>query len=487
MASRIFIVEDEPVIAASIRRRLEQVGYEIAGAATSGEAAIRQVDEQLPDLVLMDVKLEGPMDGVDAAANIQSRLDIPVVFLTAFADEATIQRAREKHPFGYIVKPFTDRELASAIEIALERSALEQRLRESETRYRMLSEVIADYAFCIQPSHDQADDTLVWEVGSLASVTGEETGPFTQPSGIAHLLHPDHLPLLEQYWSELRKGNGGQIELRLISGTGERWAKLDAKPGKLESGARVIYGVFQDITRLRRTQDELAQTRFEFSQIVQRLRQSIWVSDADGVCIYVNQAFVTISGYPSEALIGQERLENLLLDGAKVETEPYEASLKRRDGGQTPVLVTPRFIEGDRGAERGAFFLIVDISQQKRTQRLLERGARKLQGVFHLSPVPSILIDSATNAIVDVNDAFTRELGYAAGEIVGTGGFGLADYSNLEDLNHMMALLRERSESRSTIRLRSSQGESRVFTVDVRDVVVEGEELLMLLLEAQPR
>lgn len=482
MSSRIFIVEDEPVIATSIRRRLEQIGYEVVGNATSGEAAVRLVDQHDPDLVLMDVKLEGAMDGVDAAATIQGKFRIPVIFLTAYADEATIQRARDEQPFGYLVKPFTDRELAGAVEIALERSALERQLRESEQRYRMLSEVIADYAFCIRVAADQVDDSLEWEIGDLSAVTGRETPAFVAPAGLKHLLHPDDLHALEQHWSELRAGGQGQIELRFLLENGAyRWAKLDAKAGKLNDDT-VIYGVFQNISRLRETQRELAQTRFEFAQIVQRLRQSIWVCDGDGLCIYVNQAFADLTGYGTEDIIGRRRLDELLSNLPEEESEPFEAEISSKDGTRIPVLVTPRKIEDGNGDGLGAFYLVVDISRQKRAEELLGRGARKLQGVFHRSPTPSVLIDASTNAIVDVNDAFSAALGYRGEDVIGTGGFGLAEYEKLEDLNQMVNLLKEPSNSPTTIRFRSKDGESRLFSVAVSDIVVEDEALLMLVL-----
>jgi PAS domain S-box-containing protein len=484
MSSRIFIVEDEPVIATSIRRRLEQIGYQVVGSASSGESAVRLVNEYEPDLVLMDVKLEGAMDGVDAAASIQGKLDVPVVFLTAYADEATIQRARHEQPFGYLVKPFTDRELAGSIEIALERAALERQLKESELRYRMLSEVIADYAFCIRVALDPVDDTLEWEIGDLSAVTGHATttSSFTSPDTIAHLLHPDDSRLLELLWTELRTGGQGQVELRFMDGSDAyRWAKLDAKAGKL-GGAIVIYGVLQNISRLRETQQELAQTRFEFARIVQEMRQAIWVNDADGVCIYANPAASELTGYELEELVGRLRLDDLLSEIPDTESESAEVELTTLSGDRVPVLVTPKQIEGQEGAERGVFYLIVDISRQKRASEILSRGARKLQSVFHLSPVPSVLIDGSTNAVVDINDAFSKQLGYDSDEIIGTGGFGLAEYRELEDLNQMVLLLKEPTGEPSTIRFRTKSGESKLYSVEVHDIVVEDEALLMLVL-----
>src|SRR5262245_39964282 len=100
---RILVVEDERIVALDIQRRLKALGYEVAGAAVSGEDAIYKATELHPDLVLMDIMLEGRIDGIMAAETIRCRLSIPVIFVTAHADAYTLQRAKVTEPFGYIL------------------------------------------------------------------------------------------------------------------------------------------------------------------------------------------------------------------------------------------------------------------------------------------------------------------------------------------------------------------------------------------------
>ncbi|MFW6289247.1 MAG: PAS domain S-box protein, partial [Spirochaetota bacterium] len=279
--------------------------------------------------------------------------------------------------------------------------------------------------------------------------------------------------------------NDGRRDNHLMPGDGSiRWVKMDAKVIVRRDGSvEQIYGAYQSVTELRETQGRLAQREFEFAQIVQTVRQGIWVGDAEGICIYVNQALCELTGYPRDQLVGGRSLATVL-SGAPDEPPdaPFESELAGRDGGVTPVLVTPRVIRGDGDEYRGSFYLFADISSQRRAMDVLERGRRKLEEVFHASPAPSLLIDAATNAVIDVNDAFTTMTGFPAEEIVGTGGFGLAEYEKLEDLNRMVAILKERSEHSSQVRLRTKEGEPRLFDVDVRDVVVEDEEVLLLIL-----
>src|SRR5512145_1928453 len=115
----VFIVEDEAIVADDLRETLTSLGYSVAGIAKSGELALQKVAETHPDLVLMDIHLAGPMDGIDAAGRIHERQEIPVIFLTAYADKALLERAKQTEPYGYIIKPYDERGLQSAIEMAV--------------------------------------------------------------------------------------------------------------------------------------------------------------------------------------------------------------------------------------------------------------------------------------------------------------------------------------------------------------------------------
>jgi PAS domain S-box-containing protein len=136
---RILIVEDETVVALDIRYTLSDLGYAVVGPVTSAESALALLEKDRVDLVLMDIHLKGEMTGIDAAGIVRERYDIPVVFLTAYADESTLAYARTVEPYGYVLKPFTKRELSSNIEIALYKHRSESKLRASEQRWNSLA------------------------------------------------------------------------------------------------------------------------------------------------------------------------------------------------------------------------------------------------------------------------------------------------------------------------------------------------------------
>jgi putative nucleotidyltransferase with HDIG domain len=129
---RILVVEDESLVARDIQNMLRSLGYEVTGIVASGELAIRNALVSVPDLVLMDIVLKGDIDGIAAAEKLWEEYGIPVIYLTAYADETTFERAKLTKPFGYLLKPFEERELQTTIEMALYKSKMEMRLRERE-------------------------------------------------------------------------------------------------------------------------------------------------------------------------------------------------------------------------------------------------------------------------------------------------------------------------------------------------------------------
>lgn len=130
-AANILLVEDENLVALDVSRKLERAGYAIAGVAMTGTEAVRTAMATQPDLVLMDIRLRGDIDGIEAATRIRSRLDVPVIYLSAYADASTVTRAKTTEPFGYILKPFAARELEATIEMALHKHSVDRRTKET--------------------------------------------------------------------------------------------------------------------------------------------------------------------------------------------------------------------------------------------------------------------------------------------------------------------------------------------------------------------
>jgi len=132
--TRILVVEDESIVAKDIQRTLEKLGYEVPATASSAASAFEKLEEIEPDLVFLDIKLKGDQDGVHIAEHIKDRYDIPVIFLTSFIDQDTIDRAKVTEPYGYLVKPFNEGDLKTTVEMALFKFSKDRELRLSEQR-----------------------------------------------------------------------------------------------------------------------------------------------------------------------------------------------------------------------------------------------------------------------------------------------------------------------------------------------------------------
>jgi PAS domain S-box-containing protein len=132
--TRILVVEDESIVAKDIQKSLEKLGYEVPATASSAATAYEKLDELNPDLVFLDIRLKGEQDGIDIAGYIKDRFEIPVIFLTSYVDQETLDRAKHTEPYGYIVKPFNESDLKTTVEMALFKFSRDREVRASQQR-----------------------------------------------------------------------------------------------------------------------------------------------------------------------------------------------------------------------------------------------------------------------------------------------------------------------------------------------------------------
>lgn len=210
----ILVVEDEGIVAESIKFILSEMGYRVSAVVSTGEEAVQKAEQEKPNLVLMDIFLTGKMDGIEAAKQIYSQLDIPVIYLTAHTNDEILNRAKIAEPFGYIVKPFRDKELHSVIEMALYKHDMDRKLRESEHRYAMAV---------------QAGRVGVWEWDTntdrvyispyFKKMLGYQDDEVSNDlSGWKKIIHPDDLEEIYRRGKEcIEKGNPAfEIKHRMI-------------------------------------------------------------------------------------------------------------------------------------------------------------------------------------------------------------------------------------------------------------------------------
>ena len=182
-AASILVVEDSRLVSRALQESLKKLGYAVSAAASTGEDAIKAAGEKKPDLVLMDIVLEGRMDGVEAAGEIKSRFNIPVVYLTNYGDEKIFERAKITEPFGYMLKPFKERELYATIEMALYKDRMEKALQrahgELERRVEERTRELSLSFERLREAHNQLRELDTLKDNIIANVSHELRTPIT--------------------------------------------------------------------------------------------------------------------------------------------------------------------------------------------------------------------------------------------------------------------------------------------------------------------
>jgi len=199
---KILIVEDESIVAMALKKTLQSFGYTVVGTAIRGTDAIRLANETWPDLILMDIRIQGPMDGIETAERINAFYDIPVIFLTAYSDDETLSRAIGTSSYGFLTKPFNERELYSNIEMAInthrsnKKAQIERKIKESA--FYLVSDAIftTDVAGRIERINRAAEEMCGWreeeivgeQIWDLFAVRSGDIGAFME--SVRHELEP---------------------------------------------------------------------------------------------------------------------------------------------------------------------------------------------------------------------------------------------------------------------------------------------------------
>ena len=315
--AKILLVEDEMVEAMSTAKSLQSMGYQVVSVASYGEEAIEKAHELKPDIILMDIILKGSMDGIDVARAI-SKLEIPVIYITAIPDDATINRALLSAPYGYLVKPLDDFKLKISIEVALYKKLMEDKLKQSqENYYQTIFENTGAANIIVE--ENKLISLVNTEFSSLTGYSKEETEGKME---WAQVFHQDDRERMEDY-HRLRRINPNHAprnyEAKLIGKDNSvKYVYLTVAmiPDTQKSMISVL-----DMTELQKSKRAIEESREKFKSIFENAAEAILLFDCEGNVVEVNNKFEEVFGFNKDEIIGK----NFMTIVSLIEKE-YEAA-----------------------------------------------------------------------------------------------------------------------------------------------------------------
>ncbi len=374
--ARIMIVEDENIIAMDLRMRLQALGYTIVAMAATGEDAIRQAEAQRPDLALMDIVLRGALDGIQATEQVQGRLGIPVIYVTAYSDETTVQRARLTEPYGYVLKPFEDRELKTVIEMVLYKAAMERRLRESEARFRLLAENATDMI-----ARHALDGKYLYVSPACVRLLGYAPEEMLDKSAY-DFVHPADIAPLTQAHQKLPASGIVSITMRVRRRDDTYlWMEAVARLIRDATGApQEIQVAARDVSKRKQAEE----TQQRLIAILEATPDLVGINMPDGKLLYLNQAGRKMLGIAPDQDLSQVRFFEFLSaeqayqlhrdgfpDNPIFDTWRGEVTLTNRQQQTVPVSLVGLNHRSSEGTVAYTSAIARDISEQKKAEREL--------------------------------------------------------------------------------------------------------------------
>ncbi len=526
LSARIMIVEDDDAAARMLEICLRAGGYQHVGTVDNGQAAIRLAQSSRPDLVIMDIMLPGDLDGVEAADLIRARCDIPVLYLTAYSDDALFERARATAPLAYLTKPCEPRDLIRAIEVALDRHDLMLRLKASEAHLAEAQRLahFGSWTWHIASNRVAASDELL-------RLAGLERGGFKPcPETFLQQIEAADRPRLLQAIAALQRGEAADdVEVRVpgpdgaahvlrlratahfdadgnayelvgtaLDITPEARARQEAAAARVELEKRVAARTSDlratnarleiEIEERLRTEDSLRCSQERYRSLMDSLPDAVLVLQ-DGQVIFANPAAANLFDLPApDALLGAraadlvhpdylqicQQCQQAALSGQAGKT-PTLLKLQRRDGRCVEVeTLTFAFTFDGRGS-------LLAVMHDLTFRRQMEREAERFRVALDSLPDAVFLTDPEQMRFIDVNETASRSLGYSRDELLVRGPRDITPHFNKTLLHQRFSKLAAGLPAADVVQatLRRKDGSTFPVEMRLRAFVSEGRPLLV--------
>ncbi len=425
---RILVVEDEAITYADIEHKLKTLGYETKNVS-SGEEAIKIIKDSKFDLIFMDIVLKGKMDGIETAQKIKESHDTPLVFLTAFADEEKLKRAKLAEPFGYILKPFEDRELHATIEMALFKHSAERKIKEERDYSENIIETIPSSIVVLDSKLRVLSANKAFY--STFQVTPKET--------LNHVIYdlgnrqwdiPNLKGLLEEVLPKKKTIENFEVRHKFEK-IGERVLQLNARKILNGGNSQLILLAIEDITAKKKSGEHLSRTLSMLKSTLQSTADGILVIGPNGKVLSYNKKFLKLWNIPSK--VAETNDDKKLLNYVFKQLKEPEKFIKRVDylyaHPEKEDFEVIRFKDG-RVFERCSMPAKLDnqparvwsfrnITEKENLVASLKESELRYRRLFESAKDGILILDEKTGKIVDSNPYIRDLLGYSKKEING--------------------------------------------------------------------
>ena len=407
--SRILVVEDEGVVASDIERCLEDGGFEVTGVAASADDAVEEASKVRPDLVLMDIRIQGSRDGIETGHILHQQFGVPILYLTAHGDRDTIERAKKTEPFGFLLKPFKPAELTSAVQIALDRARANKELRKREGSFFLALESIPDAVLSVD---EQASVRFVNRAAAaLTGWTGGEAleRPITEIVTVVNDGRSCEAGPLRALLDTAAENAGAETEFRILDRNGaSHWVAGRAAGMTGVDGGSIRVVILQEITKRK----EMLQTLQRQADLLDQAHEPIFTRHLRGAITYWNHAAEVLYGFSRKEAMGRSVTELLATvhvlgsseidislardgrwrgeliqttkDGRQIVVESAMVTVSESNGCTT-VLETHRDITERKRVDKEIRRLNAELEQRVRDRTAQLEAANKELGAFAYS------------------------------------------------------------------------------------------------------
>lgn len=433
MQKKILIVEDEPIIALELSERLQQNGYLISGIASNGSEAQKKFKVNITDLILLDISLKGDINGIELAEIIRQTSDIPIIYITAFSDQATLAKAKLTQPSGFLLKPFNQRELETTIEISLYKYEMEKKIKENERWLNHTLNGISDAIITTDKS-----GTINFANSSAEQIIGLQIEKMTGNQVDSVIKFHDailQLSLTNTSLFEISNGPDSHTfsEALLINHQNEK-IFVEYKATLLRDDFGNLSGcvfVIRDLTAKKIIQAALNKSEVRYKAVIEQITDGIIIYDfKTHKVLETNKAYRELTGYSEEELL-TKITEDLVYQG-DIPSTYYETKLiennnyfigerkhVKKDGSLVDVEISSNVFEMDN---REVLVVVVrDITERKKAEEVIRASEEKLRTLFD-TMAQGVIYQDSSGIISSANQAACKILGVSIKELLGSPG-----------------------------------------------------------------